>query len=165
MYSQGLYEESDDGRRLGQPRTDLERQQQHLARYGTSELPKRGTGLSPYSLRGLTCQQAFSQARSEMGALYEPWYHASDAEIQQHICAVDSSLYPQPSAVRQTLCGSFTFPAPQPWPCTGGNGGNGGTDNNTLILGLAGIAVVGVAALAIASRGKKKVLVARIPKE
>ena len=151
MYSQGLYEENDDGRRLGQPRTDLERQQQHLQRYGTSELPQRGTGLSPYSLRGLTCQQ--------------PWYHASDSEIQQHICAVDSTLYPEPSAVRSTLCGSFAFPAPQPWPCTGGNGGNGGAANNTLILGLAGIAVVGVAALAIASRGKKKVLVARLPKE
>lgn len=32
-------------RRLGKPLTTAERQQQHLARYGTNTLPKRGTGL------------------------------------------------------------------------------------------------------------------------
>jgi hypothetical protein len=32
-------------RRLGQPRTEEERRERHIERYGTSELPPRGTGL------------------------------------------------------------------------------------------------------------------------
>ena len=32
-------------RRLGNPRTDEERRKRHKARFGTSKLPPRGTGL------------------------------------------------------------------------------------------------------------------------
>lgn len=33
------------GRRFGMPRTEDERRERHLARYNTTELPPRGTGL------------------------------------------------------------------------------------------------------------------------
>lgn len=32
-------------RRLGKPRTNAERRKRHKAKYGTSKLPPRGTGL------------------------------------------------------------------------------------------------------------------------
>jgi hypothetical protein len=32
-------------RRLGKPRTDAERRKRHKARFGTTKLPPRGTGL------------------------------------------------------------------------------------------------------------------------
>ena len=38
--------EADSERRAGHPRTDAERRERHKARFGSSKLPPRGTGLN-----------------------------------------------------------------------------------------------------------------------
>ena len=49
----GIYKKMEGtGRRFGNPRTDADRAARHKARFGTSKLPPRGTGLiNPQMLR------------------------------------------------------------------------------------------------------------------
>lgn len=118
-------------------------------------------GLAPLA-RPLTYSEALAQARSEMCALYGYWCTASDQEIVQQICKLDCTIFPEPSAVRYALCGTYQCPAPDV-PPPNGNGPAPEGDNTTMILALAGLAVVGAVALSVATRGKKTVLIARSP--
>jgi len=45
LQSKKSVEERIGERRMGNPRTDAERRKRHLAKFGTTKLPPRGTGL------------------------------------------------------------------------------------------------------------------------
>jgi len=155
MYSQGLFESE---RRLGQPRTEEERLERHIERYGSAELPPRGTGLARgrgLTAYPLTSDEAYAQAKAQLCALSPAWCNATKDQLWQHICKDDCTIFVGSDPIRLAICGTSTCPAPGTGPSEG--------IGTTLIIGLAGLAVVGVVALAIASSGtKKKVLVAKV---
>ena len=121
------------------------------------------------SVAAMTWEQAATAAKAVLCASYAPWCERSLQEVASRVCGgtdmfnstncddvcirrgLDCELASQ-SAVYCAAC-----------PTNGGNGnGNGGTADNTMMMvALAGLAVIGVTAVVIATR-QKKVVIARV---
>ena len=76
--SESGYHEHTEVRRYGQPRTEEERLERHYERYGTTELPPRGTGLQESSVSQIpTCPICGEPMRKIVGNLYQCSKHPS----------------------------------------------------------------------------------------
>lgn len=104
--------------------------------------------MRPYVM-ALTYPEACAEAKRILQEMGAPWWNESCEQIAARI-AQDCTLFVG-HEVRLGLLGTLECPVPPP-----------GTNNNMLIIGLVGLGVVGAVAAVIASKGTKKVLVARV---
>ena len=63
IYGSSSQREREEPRRYGQPRTEEERLERHYERYGTTELPPRGTGLQESSVSQTPTSISLSKQR------------------------------------------------------------------------------------------------------
>jgi len=71
--------EREESRRYGQPRTEEERLERHYERYGTTELPPRGTGLRESSVSQIpTCPICGEPMKKIIGNLYQCPNHPTE---------------------------------------------------------------------------------------
>ncbi len=126
-----------------------------MSMYSEEITEERGNHSYPLTAYPLTSDQAYAQAKAQLCALDPRWCQATNSQLWQHICKDDCSVFVGDDPIRVAICGTSQCPAPGTGPSEG--------MSTTLIIGLAGLALVGVVALAIASSGtKKKVLVAKV---
>jgi len=127
-----------------------------MSMYGEEFTEERGHAY-PLSAYPLTADEAYTEAQRQLCALSPLWCDATNAQIKQHICYDDCSLFVGNDPLRLAICGTYQCPVTAPPPPAPGEG-----INTTLILGVAALVAVGAVALVIASKGtKKKVLVAK----
>ncbi|GAH67333.1 unnamed protein product, partial [marine sediment metagenome] len=72
MLPKGSSHSSNPSRQLGMPKTETERREAHLAKYGSRELPERGKGLEEYHSTWLTPEQR-KELEKKSGAVAVRW--------------------------------------------------------------------------------------------
>lgn len=90
-----------------------------------------------------------AQARNALTPFDPKWASASCADLWQHVCKDDCSIFVGVSETRQGLCGTMQCPAPGSNPY--GGGGSGGA-----VLLILGLAVAAGAGILLAQSSKKK---------
>lgn len=126
-----------------------------MSMYGEEIAEERSNHFYPLSAYPLTADEAYAEAKRQLCALSPLWCNATNAQLWQKICKDDCTIFTGNDPNRLAICKTLTCPVP--------GAGPGGGMSTTLIIGLAGLALVGLVALAIASGGtKKKILVARV---
>ena len=82
VYGSSFQMEQEESRRYGQPRTEEERLERHYERYGTTELPPRGTGLLKSSSSQIpVCPICGKPMKRIIGNLYQCPEHPTQTTI------------------------------------------------------------------------------------
>ena len=82
VYGSSFQRERGKSRRYGQPRTEEERLERHYERYGTTELPPRGTGLQKSSVSQTpTCPVCGEPMIKIIGNLYQCPNHPTQTAL------------------------------------------------------------------------------------
>jgi hypothetical protein len=115
-------------------------------------------------VRALTYSQAVAQAKAQLCQLDDFWCSASDAAVAAEVCSNDTLFVGSTDSGRDIRCGLGCPLSNQ--DCGDGDGNGDGVPpptggaSTTLLFGA--LAVVGLTAVVIASRGTKKIVIARV---
>lgn len=115
--------------------------------------------VTPMPSRGLSLSEACTQAKAQLCALDPRWCSATCEAIKANVCSEPTLFVGAGGAPIRCA-----FGCPNPDQQSLCEGGGGGGDSTLLIIGFAGLAIIGTLAFAIAQSGKKKIIVARIQK-